>query len=102
MSIVTTDPQTLRCPTCGADQTASAECRRCKCDLTLVLAVRQQAQVLHEQVLRHLRDGRAGDAVDAAERRHTLSPDRTSRRLLAVSYVTAGNYEAAIRCREIP
>ncbi|MEZ6063782.1 MAG: hypothetical protein R3C19_25825 [Planctomycetaceae bacterium] len=96
MSTVSAELQSLRCPTCGAEQAASPECRRCRCDLTLVLAIRRQAQRLHEDALRNLRDGLFDAAVHCAERRQAVSPDRTSRRLLAVSYLASGNFAAAM------
>lgn len=89
----------LRCPTCGAEQPPSAECRRCKCDLSLVVAVRQHAEALHRDCLMQLRAGQYRDALSAARRRFELAPDRTSRRLLAVAYLCLGKYQAALDLR---
>jgi len=90
------DASAFRCPTCGARQGLSAECRRCKCDLHLVVDVYRQAAALRESCLRHLRDGNWRDALEAAAERHALSPDGVSRRLLAVSHLRAGEYHAAL------
>lgn len=90
----------FRCPTCGATQAVSAECRRCKCDLSLVLAVRRQARMLHDDCLRHLRAGAHRSALACAVRRQELSPDETSRRLLAMVYLCLGKFPAALEIGE--
>ena len=79
------EAEAIRCPTCSAQQVASDECRRCKCDMSLVLAVRDRARRMHHECLRHLRTGAYRDALHSALCRHELSPDETSRRLLAVA-----------------
>ena len=90
----------LCCPTCGAGQPPSVQCRRCKCDLSLVVAVRNRADALHRDCLRQLRAGEYHDALGRALGRYELSPDETSRRLLAVTYLCLGRYQAALDLRE--
>ena len=90
----------MRCPTCGASQSASPECRRCKCDLEMVLAVRQQARALHRQYLVHLREGDVRAALAVAIRRHRLAPDPVSRRLLAVACLGLGRFADAAQLAE--
>ena len=86
----------LRCPTCRARQTLSAECRRCKCDLTLMAAVLGRGRGLHAEVLVCLREGRYDDALRAARQRFELSPDETAARLLAVCYLRLDRFQAAL------
>jgi hypothetical protein len=90
----------IRCPTCGAGQRPSVECRRCKCDLSLVVAVRNHADDVHSDCLRQLGAGEYRDALRSALVRYELSPDETSRRLLAVTYLCLGRYQAALDLRD--
>jgi len=100
VSTTATDLEPFRCPTCQAKQDASPECRRCKCDLTLVVAMRESAQAMHEACLRRLRSGDYRAALDCALRRHAITPDATSRRLLGVVYLLQGRYQAALDMRD--
>lgn len=93
------ETNSLRCPTCGAQQPQSARCRRCKCDLSLVVALRQKAESLHRACLQQLRAGEFRDALRTALSRYELAPDGTSRRLLAVTYLCLGRYQAALDLR---
>lgn len=86
----------FRCPTCGAEQAPSSQCRRCKCELGLVVHLRQQADSVHQSYLRHLRSGNYLQALDCAFWRLQLMPDETARRLLAVAYLRLGKYQAAL------
>jgi len=92
--------KTLRCPTCGARQAPSAECRRCRCDLSLLLATIEHQRALHRRVLRDLRDGRFAEALRTARRRAEVSPDRDAARLLAVCHLFEGNFRAALDLAE--
>lgn len=88
----------LCCPTCGArQQTEAATCRRCHCDLSLVLSVRESATRLHRACLQRLAIGKCNDALELAWRRHNLCPDETSRRLVTVSLLQTGRFEEALR-----
>ncbi|MFW6171034.1 MAG: tetratricopeptide repeat protein [Planctomycetota bacterium] len=90
------EPDSFRCPTCGAKQAPSSECRRCKCDLELVVGVYQSGRALHQAYLRYLRAGDYRQALDCALRRFQLAPDDTARRLLVVAYLHLGQYRAAL------
>ena len=96
MNEKTVESETFRCPTCGARQTPAAECRRCKCDLQLVVGLRDEADMLHGMYLRCLEAGEYHQALDCAIRRCQLAPDETARRLLAVAYLHLGRYQAAL------
>ena len=98
MTGIFSDDDSLPCPTCGARQSATTvECRRCRCDLTLVLAVRQAARELHWSCLKHLGSGFAAEALHCARRRHELCPDDTSRRLVAVALVCLERFDEAVK-----
>ena len=95
----------FRCPTCGARQGLAETCRRCKCDLSLVVAVQRRRQTLRRQCLLRLRQQQGEAAVQAAEELHALAPDADSTRLLAVAHLACGDYAQALKmigiaCRE--
>ncbi|MFO7904723.1 MAG: tetratricopeptide repeat protein [Planctomycetota bacterium] len=90
------ESDSFRCPTCGAKQAPSTECRRCKCDLALVVSLRDSARDVHRTCLRHLQAGNYQEALECAFRRFQLAPDETARRLLAVAYLHLGQYRAAL------
>lgn len=85
----------LRCPTCKAWQLPSLQCRRCKCDLSLVVAVHDQQRQLHARVLRMIASGRNLEALRAARSRWALSPDPQAARLLAACCLLLGQFRTA-------
>jgi hypothetical protein len=89
------DPDIVRCPTCTATQPAAAECRRCKCDLTLYVAALAQCRIWKRRTLQALRDGRCDEALAAAYRYASLSPDRDASRWIAIAYLLRGDFAAA-------
>ncbi|MFW6169897.1 MAG: hypothetical protein ACODAD_05350 [Planctomycetota bacterium] len=90
------DSEPFCCPTCGAKQAPSSECRRCKCDLTLVLSLRDCVRAAHRTYLRHLQAGEYQQALNCAFERFQLARDETARRLLVVAYLHLGQYRAAL------
>lgn len=90
----------LRCPTCNAEQIASPQCRRCRCDLTLLVAARRRAAALHEEFLRQLGDEAYGDALQTALRRFHLLPDGRAHRLLSLAYLYVGKYQSALHVHD--
>ncbi len=85
----------LRCPTCKAWQLPSLQCRRCKCDLSLVVAMHDQQRQLHARVLRLIASGRNLEALSAARSRWALSPDPQAARLLAICCLLLGQFGTA-------
>ena len=90
------DTKTLFCPTCNAQQEPSPECRRCKCDLSLLVAARQRREQLTTACLCMLAEGNAERAEQLALESWALSPHETTARLLAVAYLLQGRYQAAL------
>ncbi|MBW3542497.1 MAG: tetratricopeptide repeat protein [Planctomycetes bacterium] len=86
----------LRCPTCGARQPHAPECRRCRCDLSLLLPLLSARRALHAETLRQLHEGRPPRALAAARRLCALSKDADAARLLAVCYLLLGRFQAAL------
>lgn len=89
-------PDEFRCPTCGARQGWADVCRRCKCDLTLVVAAYRRRRQLRAQCLAALRRQRPAAALRAARAMHALAPDADSARLVAVAHVLHGSYADAL------
>ncbi|MDZ7615482.1 MAG: tetratricopeptide repeat protein [Patescibacteria group bacterium] len=85
----------LCCPTCKAKQAPSLECRRCKSDLSLVVAVHDQLRRLHAAVLRQLATGRYAEAARTARSYWMISPEPAAARLLAVCCLLQGAFPAA-------
>ncbi len=85
----------LRCPTCKAWQVPALQCRRCKCDLSLVVAVHDQKRRLHAAVLRHLAAGDYLRALATARARWDLAPDAEAARLLIASFLPLDRFQAA-------
>ncbi len=96
MSTEASRADSLHCPTCGAQQLPALQCRRCKCDLSLLVAVRNHARQLHQQCLLDLSRQKYGQALGNARRLLELSPDQTARRLLAIVYLCLGQYQEAL------
>lgn len=90
----------FRCPTCGARQGLAEICRRCKCDLSLVVVVQRRLQTLRQQCLLQLGQQQGEAAVQAAEELHALAPDADSTRLLAVARLACGDYAQALKMLE--
>ena len=75
---------TVRCPTCRAEQEWSDVCRRCKCDLRLLRAAANVYLHNREQCLHELRAGRPRVALEHARACERLLPGADTPRLLAV------------------
>lgn len=87
----------FRCPTCGARQELADVCRRCKCDLSLVVAVHRRRAVLYRRCLRHLGQEPPRAALRAAQQLHALAPDAASARLLGVAQLQCGDFPRALQ-----
>jgi hypothetical protein len=88
-------PPSFQCPTCGAAQSPSPECRRCRCDLSLVVALIAREESLRAQAYRCLASGDYLTAAAVSERLHQDAPSDASARLLSVGQLLAGHYDAA-------
>ena len=71
-SIESAAHEEMCCPTCQARQAWSDECRRCKCDLSLLNQFRRAGERERRQCLRHLSAGRPQQALRYARRYATI------------------------------
>lgn len=51
------DALTIRCPACGAAQTARSACRRCHADLELVVRVSESSRLARRRLERAVAEG---------------------------------------------
>ena len=90
----------MRCPVCKADNIEAPQCRRCKADLSLLLAVeRRRARVMADAVARLTSD--PSGALTAADEADRLRRDEDSRRLLAVARLLNRDFAGALALRQV-
>jgi hypothetical protein len=85
----------MRCPVCKADNNETPQCRRCKADLTLLLALERRRQQALENACNRLAAGDGAGALVAATMAHGLRRDEKSRRVLAMARLLTGDHAAA-------
>ncbi len=90
------DADQIKCPTCAAAQPPAAECRRCKCDLSMYVAMLRSRRQWKRRVLTALSEERYDDAIHAAQQYATLSPDHDAVRWTAVAYLLQGQFAEAL------
>ena len=83
------------CPTCNARQAWSDECRRCKCDLSLLRRYWQASEAERLSCLHELRAGRPDQAIYYARRYVTLVGAAEASRLLGVCSAFCGDWLTA-------
>ena len=85
----------MRCPVCKADNNSTPQCRRCKADLSLLMALEQRRDRLLAEAGALLARGDSEAALRTAEQAHWLRCDEDSRRLLALARLMLGDRAAA-------
>ncbi len=83
----------MRCPVCKAENNSTPQCRRCKADLSLLVALEQRRERLLAEASVALARGDAEEALRAAEHGDWLRSDEESRRLLALARLLRGERE---------
>lgn len=86
---------TLTCPCCRAGND-TATCRRCKADLTLLMAVEARRGFHVTSAKRFAADGRAGEALAHVARAEQLRGGDDLRRLRAALLLLRGDYAGAV------
>jgi len=87
----------MRCPTCGAEQAWSGQCRRCRCDLRQLHDMWRRWQHAKQQCLTGLRDGETATALAWARVCYHIFAGEASARLLATCYLELEDWQAAAR-----
>ena len=97
----------MRCPVCKADNNAMPQCRRCKADLSLLVALEQRRDRMLGEARSLLGRGEYKAALAEATRADGLRRDEESQRLLALArlvnrdFAEAWNFYAQTRMDEI-
>ena len=84
------------CPTCKARQAWSDECRRCKCDLSLLRQYRQVCEAQRYRCLWELCAGRPKRALRHAKRYAKMVGADEAARFLAVCHLRRRDWPKAI------
>jgi len=92
----------LACPTCGARQSWSGECRRCKSDLSDLRAVWLASRRAQAACRVALRAGKLDQALLDARRFAWLCPSDTSIQLLTVCLLLCGDWSEALSASQTP
>ncbi len=87
----------MRCPVCKADNSQGPQCRRCKADLSLLLALEDQRQRALAEARNCLRRGEWQAAREQIEAADWLRGDEESRQLTAVAHLLKGDFAGALR-----
>jgi hypothetical protein len=85
----------MRCPVCKADNNETPQCRRCKADLSLLVALERRRERALENACNRLANGDSAGALAAARMAHGLKRDETSRRVLALARLFTGDHAGA-------
>lgn len=85
----------LRCPVCRAEVAQGPQCRRCRADLSLLLALEGQRAQLLMTARERCAQGDATQALQLAHKADDLKSDDDSRRLLATVYLLRRDFGQA-------
>ena len=85
----------LRCPVCRADNTTGPACRRCKADLSLLIAVEERRGFLLARAQVAIRDSQLDEALELLGQATELRDGPDTHRLRACVFVMAGDHAAA-------
>ncbi len=84
----------ITCPCCKASNDA-ATCRRCKADLSLLVAVADRRGFLLSQVGAEAADGKFADALRSLDEAESLRSGADARQLRAAVLLLSGEFSAA-------
>ena len=86
--------QEMKCPACGAMQELAPTCRRCKCDLSMVIEAAAEYAMLRRRCLAAFAANRPEEALPYARACYTLDPNPAATRRLAACLILTGSAEA--------
>ncbi len=88
----------MRCPVCRAENGEEATCRRCKADLTLLVALEQTRRHALTEAAVAAAAGDGAATLVHAEAAHRLRADAESWRWLAVGGLLTRDFNLALAC----
>jgi hypothetical protein len=86
----------MRCPVCKADNLLMPQCRRCKADLSLLVALEERRNRAMAEAGARLAYGNVVEALAAAKTANGLRTDSDSRKLLAVVRLMSRDFVGAM------
>ena len=86
----------MNCPVCKAENAAGPNCRRCKADLSLLIAVEERRTFHLAEAGQATRDGRLDDALESLRQAAALRSGPDIRRFRACLSLLAGDYVASL------
>ena len=87
----------MRCPVCRAENNENVACRRCKADLSLLVALERARCRALEEAARAAASADGARTLEHAEIAHRLRADRDSYRWLAIGHLLRREFERAIQ-----
>lgn len=93
----------MKCPVCKADNDPGPQCRRCRADLSPLVALEEQRGAALAAAQEAASRGDWGQLASAAARADELRRDDESRRLVALGQLLQRDFVGAWECyRAIP
>lgn len=87
----------IKCPACGKENDATAECTRCGCDLDILARIRQAAEQELFRGQESLTEGDSTAAMRHAVKSWHLKKSPEASQLAFLSSLAAGDFEQAGR-----
>ncbi|HKB01677.1 MAG TPA: hypothetical protein VKD90_05625 [Gemmataceae bacterium] len=87
---------TLRCPVCRAENAAGPICRRCRADLSLLVAVEARRDHHLAAARTALSEGRFDDGIEELVQADELRHGPDIHRLRACAFLLAGDFPCAL------
>jgi hypothetical protein len=87
----------MRCPVCRAEANEGSQCRRCRADLSLLVALQKQRRHAVTAAYRCLRQGRYQHALTLAEGAEALRSDEDTWQLRVLIYLLKRDFASAWR-----
>ena len=86
----------MRCPVCRAENVEEATCRRCRADLTLLVALEEARRAALAKAARAAATGDAAGTLTNAEMAHRLRADADSACYLALGHLLNRDFAQAL------
>lgn len=85
-----------QCPTCRAPYKGGKECYRCHGDLSMLVAILEQAEDLKAQAILHLKENQPKEALKAIQYSLFLCQDPEAEELAALIYAAEGEFNQVL------
>ncbi len=86
-----------RCPTCNAPYKGENECHRCRCNLSILVTILEQAAELRCRAIHLLKEGKLKEAHEAVQYSLFLHHNNQAEELEALICASQGKFDKALR-----